>query len=44
MDDFSVVVWWIIGALVAAVVMYGIIRLAVTHAIRASRVESPDRH
>lgn len=50
MDSFSVIVWAILGALVSAFLLYVVIRLAVTHAIRATStpkvrpsVEEPDR-
>jgi hypothetical protein len=35
MSDFSVIVWALLSALVGAVVLYVVIRLAVTHALRA---------
>jgi hypothetical protein len=41
MDEFSVVVWSILGAGVGVLALYVVIRLAVTHAIRATTHRPP---
>jgi len=46
MSDESLIVWGVLGALVSAVLLYAIIRVAVSHGIRDVRrrdVEDADR-
>lgn len=39
--DGSVLVGWVFGTLFAALLLYAVIRLAVTHAIRSTRMTPP---